>query len=206
MTRSPSHKTFWGVLAALVLLLAALTWLAPAERTLGQAVKTVYLHVALTRAGTIGLYLAALAGIGLLVTGREALRAWVVAISWPALGLYAAGFVVSLIAQVTAWGGIAWREPRVAGALNVLAAATIVQVVAAWLPWMRARGALALALGIYLVWTNRGAQLVLHPADAIGASTSGSIQAFALGLLAVCLAIGAWIAWRLREDLSTPPE
>lgn len=186
---------FWIGIAVIVALLAGLTVLSPAEQTLGQAVKIVYLHVALTRAGWIGLLAAGLIGLGLLISGREAWDRWLAPVFWAGMGLYIAGFLISLAAQAASWGGIAWQEPRVASALNAIAAGVIVGVLSMWVPWPRVRGGLAAAFAVYLGWVTVGAESVLHPGAAISGSGSAAIILSTWGLVGLALALGAWIVY-----------
>jgi hypothetical protein len=186
-------------LAALLAAAAAVVLIAPSEQTLGAGVKIVYVHVALSRAGMIGFYLAGLVGLAALVSASERLAAWMRAISWAALGLAVAGFLISGVAQMASWGGIAWDEPRVVAALQVLAAAAIAQVIAAWAPWVRVRGLAYVLLAAFQLWTAQGAANVLHPGNAISGSTSPAIQAAGVALLALALLLGAWIVWQVRR-------
>lgn len=194
-----SRGAAWAILACIIAAAAVVVWLSPAEQTLGEGVKIVYVHVALTRAGTLGLHLAGLLGLAVLLTGRQPLHDWTVAVGWAGLGLLAGGFLVSLLAQAVSWGGIAWQEPRVSSALSVLAVALIVYIGGGWLPHLRVRGALAAALVAYMTWANERAGRVLHPGDAIGSSSSSAIQLSAWGLLILSVLLGAWIVWQLRR-------
>ncbi|GAB4480371.1 MAG: hypothetical protein Kow00124_26980 [Anaerolineae bacterium] len=189
--------------AAFLLAGALVVWLSPAEQTLGAAVKVVYVHVALSRAGAIGLLIAGLLGLATLITGRAGLWHWTAVIGGVALGIYAAGFAVSIIAQAVSWGGIAWREPRVAAALNGLAIGAIVVVLAGWAGQRRIGGLLYALLGSYITWSQITAADILHPGDAISTSTSAAIRFTGLALLVLALLAGAWIA---REVGARPPE
>jgi hypothetical protein len=200
-----SRTAAWAALAAILITGAALVIAAPAEQTLGQAVKIVYVHVALSRAGAIGITLAGLLGLTVLVTASKRLAGWMRSLGWAALGLFAAGFAVSIVAQAASWGGIAWREPRVSSALNILAAAAIVQVLDSWLPWAKARGAARLALAVFQVWADGQVSDVLHPAgSAISSSPSSAIQLTGVALLALALALGVWIVWQIRTRWAAP--
>ncbi len=199
-----SRKAAWLTLAAILILGALIVALAPAERTLGQAVKVVYVHVALSRAGALGFYLAALIGVASIFVRDARLPAWMRAVAWAALALFATGFVVSIAAQLLSWGGIAWGEPRVETALNVLTVAVIVQVINTWLPWPLGRAGLHLLLALFQGWATLRAPGVLHPANAISASSSGAIQATGALLLALALLLGVWIVWQLRLRAAPP--
>jgi hypothetical protein len=187
----------WGALAGLLLAGGAVVALAPPERTLGQAVRLVYLHVALSRAGMIGFVAVGLMGLVMLAVADRRLAGWMAAAGWAALALFGAGFAVSLGAQIASWGGVTWREPRVQTAANVLAAALIVQLVAVWLPWLRARGALRALFGLFQLWASARAPNVLHPSAAISGSESAAIRSVSGLLLVIALALGVWMAWML---------
>lgn len=199
-----SRKAAWLTLAAILALGALIVILAPAERTLGQTIKVVYVHVALSRAGALGFYLAGIVGLVSIFIRDVRFPAWMRAVGWAALSLSAAGFLVSGVAQLASWGGIAWGEPRVETAMNVLAVAVIVQIVNAWLPWPLGRAGLHVMLALFQGWASLRAPGVLHPTDAIGQSTSGAIQATGALLLALALLLGAWIVWQLRLPDAEP--
>jgi len=59
------------IIAGLVLLALLVTWLSPAEETLGSSVKLVYLHGALTWVAIITYTLAGLFGLIYFLTGRK---------------------------------------------------------------------------------------------------------------------------------------
>jgi hypothetical protein len=187
----------WGALAALLLAGGAVVIFAPLERTLGGAVRLVYVHVALSRAGMFGFVAVGLVGLIVLAVADGRLAGWMAAAGWAALALYGAGFAVSIGAQIASWGGIAWREPRVLAAANVLAAAVIVQLVAVLLPWLRARGALRALFGLYQLWTSARAPNILHPGAAISGSESAAIRSVGVLLLVIALALGLWMTWLL---------
>lgn len=178
----------------------ALVIFSPAEQTLGEAVKVVYVHVALSRAGGIGLLIAGLIGIAVLITNNEPLDRWLRITGIVALVIYALGFAVSTLAQAVAWGGIAWREPRVTAALNGLAVGLIVVILAGWLPWRRIRGALYVGLAAFIAWSQVSVANILHPGNAISSSSSGLIRFTGLALLALTLLAGAWVVWEIASS------
>lgn len=202
--RSPLFAA--ATLVALLLIGTILVLTSPAEATLGEIVRIVYVHVALSRAGMLWIVAAGLLGLVVLVFGGGRIAAWMRGAGWAGLLLYAGGFAVSLIAQVTSWGGIAWREPRVMAAGNVLAVATIVQALCTWVGAPRLRGILRAALAAILIYANMRAVNVLHPGNAISGAASGAIQLSGYLLLAVALLLGGWIAWqaRPRKDAAPP--
>jgi hypothetical protein len=197
-----SRLAAWSVPIILIGLALLLAWLAPAEQTLGQGVKIVYIHVALIQAGILGLYAAGLVGLAVLLTGREGWGRLGATIEWVALGVYAAGVAVSALAQRISWGGIAWQEPRVLTALKILAAGLIAAILSGWLPWPRIKGLLAAALAGFILWSGLTAQNILHPIDAIGTSPSRAIQLATPGMAVIFVLVEAWIVWRLHLSTS----
>ena len=193
-----SRKASWIALGLIVTAGVVVTLLAPSEQTLGEAVKVVYVHVALSRAGGAGFYIAGAIGLVVLFTGSEVLSGWMRSVGWSALILFAVGLLVSALAQAVSWGGIAWQEPRVSGALNLLAVAAIVQVLNTWLQWIPGRGLLRALLAAYALWTTLRTPNVLHPGNAISGSSSFAIQASGTALFVVGLLFGAWIVWQIR--------
>ena len=193
----------WLILAILVLSFFALALLAPPEKSLGEAIRYVYVHVALTRAGLWGFYLAGVLGIGVIVTAGKRLQHWTQVLTWVAFALFFAGGIGSIFAQQASWGGLLLEEPRNRSSLSVMAVALIILVINNWIPWMRVRGLLYVALAAYVAWIIPSTPLVFHPANAVGSSPSSAIRwSFLILSLIACL-IGAWFVWyfgRSRKD------
>lgn len=177
----------------------ALVWLAPEEKQLGQGIKSVYVHVALIWVGMAGLVAAGLIGVGVLVSDNRKLSSWMETVGWVALGFYAAGVIMSILASKVNWGNVFWQEPRMKVALNMLALALIVEVFVSWVPWRRLKGLLSALLVMILAWTTMSAPLVLHPKNAIGTSSSSAIKMTFLGLSLLSSAAAAWIVWYVNS-------
>ncbi len=190
------------MLGALLAAAALVVAFSPSEQTLGAAVKVVYVHVALSRAGAVLLGAAGLLGLAVLVTANEPLARWMRALAWAGLTLYALGFAVSILAQVTSWGGVIWQEPRVRIATNMLAAAAIVEALVWWLKHPRWEGLVRAMYAAGLWSANLRADNVLHPGNAISGSTSAAIQWTGILLLALALLIGVWLAWQIWQRLA----
>jgi hypothetical protein len=190
-------------LTVLIITFVALALLAPPEKSLGEAIRYVYVHVALTRAGMWGFYLAGMLGIVLVLIASDRLQYWTQVLTWVAFALFFAGGIGSIFAQQVSWGGLLLEEPRNRSSLGVMAVALIVLVINNWIPWVRVRGLLYVALAAYVVWTIPRTPLVFHPANAVGSSPSTAIRwAFLILTLLACL-IGAWFTWyfgRSRQD------
>jgi hypothetical protein len=112
-------------------LLALLLWLSPAEQTLGQVVKLVYLHGALVR--TAMLIFAASLPVNLiaLVKGPGGWSAWGKALAWTAILAWLAHTLFSMVTTYAAWGVfVAWDEPRTRFTFSLAAIAVIIAGVA----------------------------------------------------------------------------
>jgi hypothetical protein len=187
------------MLGGLLTAAALLVVVAPAEQTLGQGIKSVYIHVALVWAGMAGLVVAGLIGIGVALSAREGFQRWGHTIGWVALASFLAGHIVSFIAARVNWGGIFLAEPRYQAALNVLVVAIAVQITNEWLPWMRVRGVLSALVAAYITWSITSTESVLHPENAARNSSSTAIQASFFGLFILACLAGAWIVWYIRR-------
>mgnify|MGYP001202636691 CR=1 FL=1 len=211
MTRQAGEKrpftgeiVAWSILLLLLAAMVVVVVVAPVEQTLGSGIKVVYVHVALIWTGMAGMLLNGLVGLALAATGRPLLERWRQAIGWVSLGIFVLGVVVSLWAEQVNWGGILWREPRNLAVFNVTAVAVIVQVLAGWLPQLRGRGFLSLALAAYLLWEIPGTPLVMHPSDPVRTSNSAGIQLTFYSLFVLCGATAVWIVWySLRRQTRT---
>lgn len=197
----PFPGWFWwvpvGLLAGLLLLLI----FGPEERTLGGGIRSVYVHVGLIWTGLVGFMVTAVFGLGLLITQKPAWLRWLSPVSWVALGFYAAGVFMSMVASADNWGAVFLQEPRMAASLNGLAVATILLILGSWQPWLRVRGALAASIIFILFWFNFSAELVLHPRDPITTSEATPIQLTFVFVTTLFVALAIWIVWLLRKTV-----
>ncbi|WP_420641912.1 hypothetical protein [Candidatus Leptofilum sp.] len=197
--KRPFPLWFWSIPLALLVGVALLIALGPEERTLGSGIRSVYLHVGLIWAGLVGFGVTAALGLGLLITQKAAWLRWLSPVSWVALGFYAAGVFMSMVASADNWGSVFLQEPRMAASLNGLAVAIILLVLGSWQPWLRVRGGLAAAIIFVLLWFNMRAELVLHPPNPIANSDATPIQFTFLLATALFVALAAWFVWLLRR-------
>lgn len=185
---------------------AALAILAPAERTLGDGIRWVYVHVSLVWAGSAALAVAGLLGTAALVSGSAGVSAWTRAVWHAGLVVFALGIAFSLVAARVNWGAVFLAEPRMVAALRILAMAVILAVLDSWLARPRLTGALALLTAGLLAWQIGGAQLVMHPRDPIRQASAVGIQAtFAIGfLIGAALTVSAALALHGRSASARP--
>jgi len=198
-TLTHSTRTTTAVLLTIALLAALILLLSPVEQTLGSGIRIVYLHVALIWVGMAGLLIAGLFGLAVATSPRLTWLSWLRASSWVAFGFFATGAIISLIAEIVNWGAIFWSEPRTTSILQILALAVIVQIASSWPLNVRLHGFLHVALAGFMVWSTARAELVLHPDNPIGTSSSMGIR-FGFYSLFVLFAIAAlWLAFYIRQ-------
>ncbi len=179
------HTNRQWLYGGLLCLLAALLWFSPAEATLGNVVKMVYLHGALQRVAVLAYLGAGALGIAQLVWTRAPLVYWTQAVMEMALLLWIGHFVVSLPAQVLAWGGMTLNEPRVASALWILVGTGAVYAIARWMHQAQWLAIAAMLNALVALVILRGAVNVLHPFNPIFGSASRAIIGFYLAITLV---------------------
>ncbi|MCX7837989.1 MAG: hypothetical protein N2559_00815 [Anaerolineae bacterium] len=201
------------IYAALLLVLGALLIAAPAEARLGNVVKIVYAHGAAERVAVAAYWMASILGI-VYCAGRafqqspprisnlQSLTAWTRATTETALLFWFAHIIISAPAQILAWGTITLSEPRVAGALNVLIATTIVYAAARWMDktWVWAVAAIVNVVIVGIVLRN--ALNILHPIDPILGSDSITIKVFYAGIVVVMGVLAVQVARQRAQAIS----
>ncbi len=189
------ERNYWTLTLTLVLALGVLVVLSPAEATLGSVVKIVYLHGAAERISTYAYLLAATVGILQLVPGRAVLSRWTQALSETAIAFWLGQFVISLPAQILAWGGLMVDEPRVVGAFWILVLTGLVYVVARWMADPAWFAYAAVANSVIVLVVLRGGINLLHPLNPIIASESVSIKWFYTAIVGVMGALALQLAY-----------
>ena len=142
----------WLVLALLLALFIAVVFVAPLEKTLGETIRLVYVHAALTRAGMVGFYICGLLGLIIAITNHAKLQSWTQTAAWVSFGLFVLGGIFSIFAPQASWGGVPLAEPRVRMSMTMTAIIVIVLLVNEWIPWVRVRGLLYVGIAGYIAW------------------------------------------------------
>lgn len=182
----------WLALGLLLVIFAAVLFMAPLEKTLGETIRLVYVHAAFTRAGMLGIYACGVLGLLIAATDNETLQSWTQTAAWVSFALFIVGGLFSIFAQRASWGGIALAEPRTRTSLTVTAVTVIVLLVNSMIPAVRIRGLLYTALALYVAWAIPNTPLVLHPQDAGGTSPSMWIRLTFPLLTLLALLMGLW--------------
>jgi hypothetical protein len=194
----------WPLLAGLGVISFVLLWLSPAERTLGQTVKLVYLHGALVRTALILFAISLLVNLVALIGGRSGWLAWGKALIWTAVVLWLIHTLFSTITTYAVWGVfIAWFEPRTRFTFTVAVVGLVIVAVAHLVGDDRfsSLGFVALA-GLTLALPPRlGA--VQHPLKAISSSPSNAIRVYYTAIWVISLFMAALLAIWLRGRLAS---
>jgi heme exporter protein C len=192
------RRRFWLLIGLCAVGAALVLALMPAEKILGQIIKLVYLHGALSRAGMIGFWAAGIAGAVYLIRPSPRSLRWSQALLWSGWGFWLTHFVVSMPATRLTWGPwIAWGEPRVTMTLQVAAAGLIVIAVTRLLDSGRFTAVANLLVGLAVFFLVERTGVLRHPLDPIGTSPSSTLRLIYLLLLLPVIASMFLVAWRL---------
>jgi hypothetical protein len=207
MALNAVRRRIGPLLIGLAALLALLLWLSPAEQTLGQVVKLVYLHGALVRTAMLIFAASLPVNLAALIKGPGDWSAWGKALAWTAILVWLAHTLFSMVTTYAAWGMfIAWDEPRTRFTFSLAAIGVIIAGVAYMVGNVRFSAlALAVLAGLTLGLLP-GLDIVQHPLDPIGSSPSGTIHAFYAAILVVSLAIGGLLAVWLHGRFASNPQ
>ncbi len=134
------------------------------------------------------------------VLSRVKLARWTRAIAETAILFWVAQFLISLPAQVLAWGGLTFTEPRVAEAIWILGLTLLVYAVALWIDEPEWMALAAVANAIIVVIVLHGSMNVLHPLNPIVESDSIAIKAFYAAIVLVTGALAIQTA-RVRAAM-----
>ncbi len=200
-------STQWTVvvLTGIALLAALVVWFGPAERTLGQGIKIVYVHVPLVWTGMVGLAATGVLGLVLALTARAGIQRWMQTAGRVTLGVLLAALATGMLAAQINWGGVFWDEPLMIMLVRTILVFAVAHLLGGWLPWKRAGGLLVAGATLFILAGIRFTPQVLHPGNAISSSASAEIRLTFVGLFALCVLAAAWIVWQLRRLLDSPP-
>jgi cation transport ATPase len=192
-------RTRWWLLGAIVLMQIIILLLAPEEKTIGNGIKPVYLHVSLTWTGMALFFITALLGLEMLFSKSGTLESWHRICFTAALLFFGSGLLVSLYASYVNWGGIPLQEPKFRMAVNVIVAGF-----AGWylreLAKPRAIKALSSLIPVgFMFLGSSGPRMVLHPENPVMTSPLGIKGSF-LAMFALAVLLAAWFLWYRRPD------
>ena len=200
MRQRISDRNLWLPPLVLIAIGAVILFFAPAEKTMGGGIKPVYVHVAFSWAGMVGVLLGGALGVWVLATDSPRWHDWMETIAWVGVIWFLLGVIISFAAAKANWGAILLTEPRTAAGLQFSAIALIAKTLAGWLPWRRLRAAVNVALVGVLWLLTFSAPLILHPRDPIRTATSAGIQITFAAMFVVVLLLGVWACGIMKNE------
>lgn len=190
------------LLGVLVILLALLTMVGPAERSLGSNVRVVYLHGVWVWTALVAFTLAALVGLVGLLLRRKELHLWSRALGRTGLVFWITYLPLSMWAMQTNWNGLFLQEPRWKLAIVFAVGGLVLQVGLTLIENPTWASGFNLIYWLVLLMALQVTEEVMHPASPVFNSDSTRIQVFFLGLLGISLLL-AWqvFRWWYQRDL-----
>ncbi|MFC1936883.1 hypothetical protein ACFLYP_04380 [Chloroflexota bacterium] len=201
MVKDRFQKSKWWLLALIILSAAAVVIIAPPEKTLGNGIKPVYVHISLTWAGMVTFFAAGVLGLLGALSGSQRLIPRLKTLYWVSFGLYLAGFLVSILASIVNWGGVPFDEPRVLSALNVLVVGAVGGLMMRLIPWGQIASLMGALPTIVVYFGVQSEQIALHP-DSPVSQAPASIKNSFMGMFALALLLGLWLLayyWPSKE-------
>jgi hypothetical protein len=193
----------WAWLGINLLAIGILTLSGPAEKSLGEHVRVVYLHGAWVWASLAGFAAAALAGLFGLVSRRKVFYAWSLALGRTGLLFWILYLPLSIWAMRTNWNGLFLAEPRWRLALAFAVSGLLLQVGLAILNRGVITALANVVFTLFLFYMLGRVENVMHPRSPIWESGVTGIQVFFACLLALTLLLGWQTArlWRQGQDI-----
>jgi hypothetical protein len=177
--------------------IAFVLWQSPTERTLGEKIRLIYVHVAMIWTGMLGISLAGLLGATVAYTEKAQLYRRALRLGWLGLVFLTAGNLLGMWVSKITWGTyIAWEEPRTLAVLLFTGVALVAFSVSVGLESYRSKGLILVGLAIFLYIAMR-TPLILHPGDA-ARSSPASIRGTFFVMFALVGLIGGWFFWSLE--------
>ncbi|VAX20726.1 hypothetical protein MNBD_IGNAVI01-1092 [hydrothermal vent metagenome] len=199
------YKKNWFVASVFVILFLVNIIIIPQEKTLGEGIILIYIHVALIFSGTVGFLISALLGVGVFFSANKHLQSWLFYLSLFSLILYFLGIGLSMIASAIFWGAINWTEPYMVVSLQIISITIIVLVAAGLIPNIRLKGFLNIIPFVSILLLMQDNKLILHPDSPIRNSGSLAIKFSFYSLLFIILTFTIWLVWIFRGKYSKPP-
>lgn len=180
--------------------LAVALWLIPPEQTLGNVIKVIFLHGALVRVALLTFTAAGVISLGFILTRRIEWYAWAMAAQKGAVLLWIVYALISSISTWLSWGEwVAWDEPRVRASVHVLWFSIACLLLVLWMG-NRVFAAVVNLLVTGVIWILiRGATIIRHPFDPIGASGSETYQTLYWVMVAALLWLTVLLMRRLYQ-------
>lgn len=181
------------LVAIYLFITSLLLWITPAEKTLGQIIKVVFFHVALSHASLYAFYLSAFAGLIALLLYRKkesdlvrSASLWSLHLGRVALFVWGISVIISLWAMELAWGQVDFREPLTVFVIIIMFLGIGKELVISGIrPIYASIANLLFAIIITLTRPNVGR--IMHPENPIGSSEVTLFKTLSTGLVLITL-------------------
>ncbi|MBL6965131.1 MAG: hypothetical protein ISR60_01140 [Anaerolineales bacterium] len=180
-----SSPLLWFII--FMLIIAGVTYLGPAEATLGTNVRVVYLHGAWVWASLAAFIAAGTVGLLAFLLRRKPLHSWSRAIGRTGLLFWISYLPISLWAMQANWNGLFLAEPRWRMALIFAIGGLLLQIGLTLLENPLWASGFNIAYIIALLLVLRTTANVMHPPAPMLESDAWRIQLYFFGLTALTL-------------------
>jgi hypothetical protein len=182
--------------------IAILTTISPAEKTLGEHVRIVYLHGAWVWT-SLALFLAAgIFGILGLLTYKQKFHCWSGACGRSAVLFWVTYLPISMWAAQTNWNGIFLSEPRFRMAMIFAVAGILLQLGLVLIANPALTSSANILYTVALFFTLQSTENVMHPPSPMLQSNFSVIQMY-FAALVVLMILSAWQITRWLCHLET---
>lgn len=176
------------IVTCLLAVLFILSWFSPADRTLGNAVKLVYLHGAVVWGSLLMFALAGLLGLAGIFRGGGKTTRLAFAAAETAVVFWLVHVLLSVIVTWWSWGGVYWQEPRFQMALVVMAISVLFFPAILLFQTRLITNLISLAMGAIVYGLLVTSGKVMHPQNPIGSSDALSVKVFFTAIVVVVVA------------------
>lgn len=171
--KNPSQSNLIKSIIGTTLLIALILIFLPAEKTLGEVIKLVYLHAALVQSGLLLFMAAGVLGLADLIKAKNRLYAWASAAQKMAIIMWALYMLSSMIVTYLSWGvAIAWEEPRVQMSIRIMVIAIVFFLVSIWLKNRKISDIINMITAILVMLLSLTTVNIRHPNNPVGTSDS----------------------------------
>jgi hypothetical protein len=193
---------FWLII--LLAVIAVLTALGPAEKSLGNHVRVVYLHGVWVWASLAGFLAAGGFGLAGLILRKPGLKRWSRALGRTGLLFWITYLPISMWAMQTNWNGLYLSEPRWRLAVIFAVSGLLAQAGVSLLQDPAWASATNLVYVLALIVSLQNTQNVMHPQSPIFNSDALGIQLY-FSLLFLLTLLVAWQVARWWHRLERAP-
>lgn len=188
----------WVWLAGILVAIAGLTFLGPAEKSLGENVRVVYLHGAWVWTALAAFLAAGLIGLVGVLGRDDRWNRWSRALGRTGLLFWLSYIPIAMWAMETNWNGLFLIEPRFRVAIIFAVTGVLLQLGVTLLerPVWASLGNLGFILALFLVLQST--RNIMHPPSPILEADSWRIQAYFAALLSLTF-ISAGLVARMME-------